>query len=346
MVPAASGVVVALAAMLVMLGLGGSYQGSTFTIALGFAVVTIGMSIQLGYSHQLAFSQSAFMGLGAYTVAVLEVKYSVPTTAAMLAAIIVCAVVSLLVGSVLTRVAGLALALTTLLIPKLLYDVATFSQYLGRFSGVSGVQPLWNADNYRVSLVGTGLVAALILGLVTVLALQILRSNVGLQLAAVAADEGMAEGLGVNLRQRKLEVFVLGSVLAGLGGAIVAAAQSVVTPDVLAEQSQLTLLVMLFIGGRKSVWGAIAGAIGIEFLSSLSDAITSNLPVIEGVLLLIVLLFEPDGFAGIVLRVFRAASRFLSSRRAEPGEAKRGEAPGTTGRHSEVARVGSGEGSE
>jgi branched-chain amino acid transport system permease protein len=341
-VPAASGVAVALAAVLVMLGLGGSYQGSTFTVALGFAVVTIGMAIQLGYSHQLAFSQSAFMGLGAYTVAVLEVKYSVGIAVAMVAAIVLSAVVSLLVGSVLTRVAGLALALTTLLIPKLLYDVATFSGYLGRFSGVSGVQPLWNADNYRVSLVGTGVVAALILGLVTFLALQVLRSKVGLQLAAVASDEGMAEGLGVNLRQRKLEVFVLGSVLAALGGAIVAAAQSVVTPDVLAEQSQLTLLVMLFIGGRKSVWGAIAGAIGIEFLSSLSDAITSNLPVIEGVLLLIVLLFEPDGFAGIVVRIARAVGRLVS--RAGPEE------PGTEGGTTasavgpEVARVGGGDG--
>lgn len=325
-----------------MLGLGGSYQGSTFTVALGFAVVTIGMSIQLGYSHQLAFSQSAFMGLGAYTVAVLEVKYSVGIAPAMVAAIIVSTVVSVLVGSVLTRVAGLALALTTLLIPRLLYDVATFSGYLGRFSGVSGVQPLWSADNYRVSLVGTGVVAALILGLVTFLALQILRSNVGLQLAAVASDEGMAEGLGVSLRQRKLEVFVLGSVLAALGGAIVAAAQSVVTPDVLAEQSQLTLLVMLFIGGRKSVWGAIAGAIGIEFLSSLSDAITSNLPVIEGVLLLIVLLFEPDGFAGIVLRVVRGIGGLVS--RGGPEQGERDAAPGTAG-HA-VAHVGSGEGND
>lgn len=322
-------------AMLVMLGLGGSYQGSTFTVALGFAVVTIGMSIQLGHSHQLAFSQSAFMGLGAYTVAVLEVKYSVGTAAAMVAAIIVSAVVSLLVGSVLTRVAGLALALATLLIPKLLYDVATFSQYLGRFSGISGVQPLWNAEDYRVSLVGTGLLAALILSLVTFLALRILRSTVGLQLAAMAADEGMAEGLGVNLRQRKLEVFVLGSVLAALGGAIVAAAQSVVTPDVLAEQSQLTLLVMLFLGGRKSVWGAIAGAVGIEFLSGLSEAITSNLSVIEGVLLLIVLLFEPDGLAGIVARGLRIVGRLWPGHGPEPGEQERDDAPA-----GEVARVG------
>jgi branched-chain amino acid transport system permease protein len=302
---AGSGVGVALIAIVVLLGLGGSYAGSTFTIGLGFAIVTVGMAVQLGYSHQLAFSQSAFMGLGAYVVAVLEVKYQVPVALAMLAAIVVAAVLSLLMGSILTRVGGLALALTTLLIPQVLSQLATFSHYLGSFSGISGVQPLWTAETYQASLLGTGVIAALVLGIVTFLVLRILRSPVGLQLSAVAADEGMAEGLGVGLGQRKREVFVLGSVLAALGGTIVAGAQNVVTPDLLSESSQLTLLVMLFVGGRRSVWGAIVGAVVIEYLSSLSDTITSNLTVIEGVLLLLVLLFEPDGFAGIVLRAAR-----------------------------------------
>lgn len=341
LIPAGSGAGVALLACLVVLALGPSYEGSTFTIALGFAVVTVGMAIQLGYSHQLAFSQSAFMGLGAYVVAVLEVKYQVNPALAMIAAVVVSGVISVLLGAVLTRVAGLALALTTLLLPKIVYDLATFSGYLGSFTGLSGVRSLWNAENLRVSLVGTGVVAALVLGLVTFLAVQLLRSKVGLQLAAVAADEGMAEGIGVDLRQRKLEVFVLGSVLAALGGAIVAGAQNIVTPDLLSESSQLTLLVMLFVGGRRSVWGAIAGAIAIEYLSSLSETITSNLPIIEGVLLLAVLLFEPDGLAGIVRRGGQISNppirRLLTALRS-------GQLPGATGVPArQAAGVGGGE---
>jgi branched-chain amino acid transport system permease protein len=314
--PAGSGIGVAVLAILVLTGLGGSYEGSTFTIALGYAVVTVGMSIQLGFSRQLAFSQSAFMGVGGYTSAILETKYAVPTAGAVLAAVVVAAVLSLVLSAVLTRVAGLALALVTLLIPQLVYQVATFSHYLGSFSGLSGVAPLWSAESYQQSLLGTGYIAALVLGLVTYLALRVLRSDVGLQLAAVAANEGMAQGLGVDLGQRKREVFVFGSVLAALGGAIVAGAQNIVTPDLVSEAAQLTLLVMLFVGGRRSILGAILGAVAIQYLSSLSDAVTSNLAVIEGVLLLLVLLFEPDGVARIVGRLGHGLRRRL--RRDEP----------------------------
>lgn len=309
--PIGSGGGVALLAIVILLGLGGSYEGSTFTVALGFAIVTVGMSVQLGYSRQLAFSQSAFMGLGAYVVAILEVKYSVPIPLAIIAAIVFAGLVSMAMGLILTRVGGLALALTTLLIPQVLYQLADYSHYLGSFSGISGVEPLWTAQTYQASLLGTGVVAALVLGLVTYLVLRVLRSPVGLQLAAVAADEGMAEGLGVGLGQRKREVFVLGSVLAALGGTIVASAQNIVTPDLLSEATQLTLLVMLFIGGRRNIGGAILGAVVIEYLSSLSDTITSNLPVIEGVLLLLVLLFEPDGFAGLIIRAYHATRERL-----------------------------------
>jgi branched-chain amino acid transport system permease protein len=312
-------------AIVVLLGLGGSYEASVFTVALGYAVVTVGMSIQLGYSRQLAFSQSAFMGLGAYVVAILEVKYQVGVALAFVAAIVVAALLSLLFSSVLTRIAGLALALVTLLIPEIVSQLATFSHYLGSFAGISGVLPLWSADTYQQSLLGTGIIAALVLGLITFLAVRILRSRVGLQLSAVAANEGMAEGMGISLGQRKIEVFVLGSVLAALGGAVVASAQNIVTPDLAAESSQLTLLVMLFVGGRRSVWGAIVGAVAIEYLSSLSSTITTNLSIIEGVLLLLVLLFEPDGFAGIVRRGFHAVMTAVR-RRSTPDDEPTAEA--------------------
>lgn len=305
-------------AIIVLLGLGGSYDANVFTVSLGYAIVTIGMSIQLGYSHQLAFSQSAFMGFGAYSVAILEVKYQVPVALAFLAAIVGAALVSLLMSVVLTRIAGLALALVTLLIPQLVFQLATFSHYLGSFAGISGVEPLWNGETFQQSLLGTGIVAALVLGLVAFVAVRILRSGVGLQLSAVAANESMAEGMGVSLSQRKLEVFVLGSVLAALGGAVVASAQNIVTPDLAGESSQLTLLVMLFVGGRRSVWGAIVGAVAIEYLSNLSGTITTNLSIIEGVLLLLVLLFEPDGLGGIVQRGWRV----LQGSRSRTGPAR------------------------
>ena len=117
----------------------------------------------------------------------------------------------------------------------------------------------------------------------------------------MAEDERLSESIGVSLRQRRLEVFVLGSVLAAVGGTVLASAQGLVTPDVLNESTQITLLLMLFVSGRKSVAGAILGAIVIEYLTTSTSFISTNIGIIEGTALLVILLVEPDA-AGAVDR--------------------------------------------
>lgn len=289
-----------------VLALNGSYDGLIFETALGYAVVTVGMVVQLGYSHQLAFSQSAFMGLGAYSVALLETRYGFSSPEAILAALGLAAIAAALVGSVVTRAPGLALALATLLLPVMLYELATISNYLGSFTGVTGVLPIWSGASYESGLVRSGVIAAAILAAVIAGAYRVLRSGIGLELSALASSEALAAGIGVSLRQRKLELFVVGSVLAALGGAIVASIQAIVSPDIIAETTELTLLIMLFIGGRRNILAAAVGAIGVEYLSTVSSTISTNMLVIEGVALLAVLLFEPEGIAGLFGRAARA----------------------------------------
>ena len=117
----------------------GSYLGLTVTTGVAYAVVTVGMVLQLGYSRQLAFSQSVFMGVGAYGTGVLETKYNFSSLESLLAVIALAAVAAFLIGAVVTRAPGLALALATLLLPLFIYQLATFSGWLGSFSGIDGV---------------------------------------------------------------------------------------------------------------------------------------------------------------------------------------------------------------
>jgi branched-chain amino acid transport system permease protein len=259
--------------------------------------------LQLGYSRQLAFSQSVFMGVGAYGTGILETKYNFSSTESLLAVIALAAVVSLLIGAVVTRAPGLALALATLLLPLFVYQLATYSSYLGSFSGIDGVLPFWSGPSYEATLVRSGIISVLLLGLAAGLVLRVMRSGIGLQLMAMSSDERLGESIGVSLRQRRLEVFVLGSVLAAVGGAILASTQGLVTPDVLSESAEITLLLMVFVPGRKSVAGAIIGAIVIEYLTTSTSFISTNIGIIEGVVLLIILLVEPDGVAGGLARL-------------------------------------------
>lgn len=302
-VPLGAGVFIAVAGALVLIAMNGSYLGLTVTTGVGYAIVTVGMVLQLGYSRQLAFSQSVFMGLGAYGTGVLEVKYGFSSLESLLAVIGLATVAALLIGAVVTRAPGLALALATLLLPLFIYQLATFSGWLGSFSGISGVTPFWTGATYTATLVRTGIVSVVLLGLAAGIAARVMRSGVGLQLMAMAEDERLGESIGVSLRQRRLEVFVLGSVLAAVGGAALASAQGIVTPDVLSETAEITLLLMVFVPGRKSIAGAIIGAVVIEYLTTSTSFISTNIGIIEGIALLVILLVEPDGVAGAIDRL-------------------------------------------
>jgi branched-chain amino acid transport system permease protein len=302
-VPLSATVGIAIVGSLVLIALNGSYLGLTITTGIAYAIVTVGMVLQLGYSRQLAFSQSVFMGVGAYGTGILETKYGFNSVESLLAVIALAAIAAYLVGAVVTRAPGLALALATLLLPLFVYQLATFSSYLGSFSGIDGVLPFWNGPTFESALVRSGIITVLLLALATGLVVRIMRSGVGLQLMSLGEDERLAESIGVSLRQRRLEVFVVGSVLAAVGGAALASAQGLVTPDILNESAEITLLIMVFVPGRRSVTGTIIAAIVIEYLSTSTSFISTNLGIIEGIVLLLILLVEPDGVAGAVSRL-------------------------------------------
>ncbi|MBO0692803.1 MAG: branched-chain amino acid ABC transporter permease [Acidimicrobiaceae bacterium] len=307
-IPLLALVVIGVIGSIVMIQVGGAYTGLTLSVGVGYGVVVVGMVLQLGYTHQLAFSQAMFMALGGYGVAILETKYGFSSAESVVCVIAASAVVSLLIGSVLAGVPGLALPLATLVLPLGLYVLATYSHYLGSYLGITGILPLWSGGDYASTAGRSGVVSVLFLAAAAGLVLRFIRSGVGLQLMSIATDEHLAQSIGVSLRQRRLEVFVVGSVLATIGGVIVATSQGIVSPDLVQESTEITLLVTLYVAGSRSVVAVICAALLIQYLSTANATISSNLPTIEGAVLVLVFLVEPNGVVGIVRRGWRAAT--------------------------------------
>jgi branched-chain amino acid transport system permease protein len=135
----------------------------------------------------------------------------------------------------------------------------------------------------------------------------------------LGVNEGTAAAMGVRTARRKLELFILGSMLASLGGAVYAGTQLFVPPTLVQTTAELSLLIMLFVGGRRSVLGAVLGAVAIEYFSGISDFVSIHILLIEGVLITVVLLIEPEGLAGIAGQLWRRLSPLLTvGRRAAP----------------------------
>jgi branched-chain amino acid transport system permease protein len=306
-----SGLIV-VAGVIVVLVFGQQYAGSVFVLALCYAIVTAGMAVQLGFSQQIVFSQCVFMGAGAYGVALLNTHFGMAPLLATPIVMAGCALAALLLGSIVTRASGLALAVATLMLPLIATGYVSSAGYLGGSVGAPLTGNLWNGSSTQSIAIGNGLITVAVLAVVVFVASRILASDIGLELYVLGVDERTAAAMGVRTPRRKLELFVLGSVLAALGGAVYAGTQLFVPATLVGPSAELALLIMLFVGGRRSVLGAVAGALVIQYLYGASSWVSVNILIIEGVLLTVVLLIDPEGLAGILATVTRRLRPRLS----------------------------------
>ena len=293
--------IVLVAGAIIVLNYGLLYTGSVFVLSACYAIVTAGMAVQIGFSQQIAFSQSVFFGVGAYGVAMLNTHYNISVLLAGVIMVVAAALVALLLGSVVTRASGLALAVATLMLPLIAVGYVSGTNFLGGPVGAPLSGTLWpGSGSTTLIALGGGLIVVVVLAAVMFVASRILTSDIGLELFVLGVDERTAAALGVRTPRRKLELFVLGCVCAALGGAVYAGTQQFVPETVVDPTTELALLIMLFIGGRRSVIGAVIGALVIQYLQGASNWVSVNILVVEGVLLTVVLLVDPEGLAGIV----------------------------------------------
>jgi branched-chain amino acid transport system permease protein len=303
--------------LIVVAAFGQQYLGSVLILAFTYAIVTTGMAVQIGFSQQIAFSQSVFMGLGAYGAAMLNTHLNMPTLLAAPIVMVASGLVALLLGSVVTRASGLALAVATIMLPLIATGYVSSAGYLGGSVGMPLSGNLWQANSPEAIVVGNGVVTVVALGVVVFIASRILHSDIGLELYALGVDERTAAAMGIATPRRKLELFVLGSMFAALGGAVYAGSQLFVPATLVGAAAELSLLIMLFVGGRRSIIGAVVGALVVQYVSGASEWVSVNILLVEGALITVVLLVDPEGLAGIAVTL---RGRLRQWRQAGPAQ--------------------------
>ena len=302
--PLLSTAFVLIAGLIIAGGSANSYFGSVVILALTYAIVTAGMAVQIGFSQQVVFSQSVFMGLGAYGVAVLNANVGWPSLLALVVITIASGGVAWVIGKAVSRASGLALAVATLMFPFIAFGYLSYATWLGGSIGFPLTGTLWPGG----SATANGILTVVIVAAVVFATTRLVASDIGLEMYTLGVSENTAQAMGVRTSRRRLELFMLGSVLATLGGAVYAGTQLFVPPTLVQATAELSLLIMLFVGGRRSVLGAVLGAVGIQYFTGISNTISVHILLIEGALITVVLLIEPDGIAGIVSRLWRRAA--------------------------------------
>jgi branched-chain amino acid transport system permease protein len=252
-----------------------------------------------GYSGMISLAQPAFIGLGGYALAI-GTWVNVPWWAGLIGGALVAGIFAFLISFAVFRLSGIYFAIGTLVVPEALRIVFYVWKPVG--GGFAG-----GGAGYTVrNIGGVGMTEiywmALVIALVTMILMRfILRSNLGLALAAIRDNQRAAASFGINTFRIKMYPFVIGAVFTALAGGVFYVHQGYIEP-LSSFNVKWTMIIILatVVGGLRTEGGPIIGTIIFVFLYlSLSRYAVYSI-FIQGVILIVIMLLSPRGIAGII----------------------------------------------
>jgi branched-chain amino acid transport system permease protein len=257
-----------------------------------------------GFAGYVSFGYAAFFGLGAYTTALLWLGGWSPVLTFVPAGLIAAAF-SLVVGVPTLRLAGPYFSIATIGVGE---AMRILMLNLDRITGgASGL----NLPTVVPSKTWFYLAALLVAAVAYVTATVIRGSWFGLGLAALRMDEDAAETLGVRTALFKNAAHMISAFLVGVCGGLFATYFQYLHPDtVFSFTESISLVLIALIGGLGTIWGPILGA---AVFYAVQDYLQTSYPtfhlLVYGVLLIVILLFEPRGLAGLAARLWGARAK-------------------------------------
>ena len=266
-----------------------------------YCLITIGLSLLMGYAGQISIGHAAFFGIGAYISAILTVRYGLNPWPCMLIGMIVTAVVAILVGAPSLKLKGHYLAMATLAFGIIIYII--FNEEIEWTGGPDGMPGIPGLSLFGFEFDSTIRYFYLVWGFVFaafIFTINVIQSGAGRALRAIHASEPAASAMGVDISRFKIMVFVYSAILASLAGSLYAHYLNFINPSTFDLFFSIKLLIMIALGGMHNIWGAIIGAGLITFLSYEWLHYFEELEVIVyGAILLIVTIFLPHGLVGV-----------------------------------------------
>ncbi len=292
-----------------------SYALSFLTIILITAVGALGLNILTGYTGLISLGHVGFLVTGAYGYAVVVSKYGLPPIVGFLAAGLVPALASLVVGAPSLRLKGLYLAITTLAFSFIINTVILEARSVT--NGARGIS-VQRPEIFGVSFDSDAAFTYLCLGFATATlfaTLNIRRSRVGRAFVAIRDNDTAARVMGINLHAYKLFAFITSAFITGIAGALYGIYLSFVSVEGFPFLLSIEALAILIVGGLGSALGAVLGTILIVLLpevtrfafslfSAQMDAMFSTgaqelKSMLYGVVIILFLRFQPRGLVGV-----------------------------------------------
>lgn len=270
-----------------------------------WTIISLGLTVLLGFTGQISFAQVTFFGIGAYTAGITTATYGWPPIAGLLMAAIVSGFLAFLIGLPVLRFKEHFLALITIGFGVMVYVLMVqLSDLTGGPGGFSGIPSFSIAGfSFQGDMPNYYLIWFFALAFILIIS-NLLSSRIGRALESLRSSEIAAKSMGINAFTLKLKAFIFAGILAGIGGSLYAFQTSFIAPNTFNVMESLTFITIVVVGGLRSIWGALIGAI---VMTALNEGMTQLLPLIipnaggeiqviaYGIILVLVLLFIPNG---------------------------------------------------
>ncbi len=283
------------------------------------ALLALGLVLVTGLGGQFSLAQAAFFGIGAYGSGLLTVKQGWPAGLALVASAGVATALAYLLGKPIFRLRGHFLAMGTLALTEIFFQLASNLKLTGGGGGFGGIVPLSVLGVDFATLTSQLWLIGIVLGAGIWAVSNIKRSREGRALRALRSHEAAAASCGVNVSWSKTRVFAGSAFLGSIAGSIYAHQLLYVSPAPFGPLRSIDVLAAVVLGGLLSPWGPLLGAIAFEVIRQGVDkslpsllgerAVGAGGTLVFGIILVLVLVLRPDGLAGVFGSVARQLRR-------------------------------------
>jgi branched-chain amino acid transport system permease protein len=269
-----------------------------------YAVLAQSWDLLFGYTGITSFCHAAFLGIGAYTSALLAINFGLSPWAGLIAGGLAAAATSLLIGATTLRIKIAAfLATTTIAFNEIARITINDQEWLTRGPlGLWGIPsfPSLNIGAFEINFGGAGRssacwLIAILFALTSFFLYKLVNSRIGLRLRALREDPDAAESVGIDTTKYKLMSLFIGAFLAGAMGSFYAHYIGTIDPSLLSLEQQVLLMVMVISGGRGTLYGGVFSSIiiisSLEFLRPLGPGRL----IVYGIVLILTLRFAENG---------------------------------------------------
>ncbi len=253
-----------------------------------------------GFSGITSLGQQFYIGLAGYTVAVATSLFNLPLGVALILSVIVSVIMALILCLLLFRMEGMYFSIATWIIAEAFMMLFLNWKFVGQGGGLT----IYVSPHPQIHEICLLAITVCVVAVIVVYSL--LRTKVGLGLAAIKEDITAATSIGVNILKHKLLVYVIAAAFTAISGAIIFVNKGVIYPDSgFGISWMISMVFIVIIGGSGTISGPIVGAIIYVILEEFLAHYPGWSDIILGIFTIIVIIFLPDGIMGTLQKKLR-----------------------------------------